>query len=63
MNIFNIDPDMMDDLATDYLNGMYESQYDEEEEPQASAKGWEEFKLDKVKVVKENELLLDDIPF
>lgn len=29
MNIFNIDSNMMDDLATDYLNGMYESQYDD----------------------------------
>jgi hypothetical protein len=31
MNIFNIDPDMMDDMATNYLNGMYESQYDDED--------------------------------
>lgn len=26
-----MDANMMDDMATDYLNGMYESQYDDDE--------------------------------
>lgn len=30
MNIFNMDPSMMDDMATEYLNGMFESRYDDE---------------------------------
>lgn len=30
MNLDNMDGKMMDDLASDYLTGMYESQYDDE---------------------------------
>lgn len=30
MNIFDMNPSFLDDMATDYLNGMYESQYDED---------------------------------
>lgn len=30
MNIFTMDSQLMDDMATDYLNGMYESQYEDE---------------------------------
>ena len=30
MNIFDIDPKQMDDMASEYLTGMYESRYDNE---------------------------------
>ena len=31
MNIFYMNPQWMDDMATEYLNGMYESQYDDDQ--------------------------------
>ena len=34
MNIFDIDSKQMDDMATEYLTGMYESQYDESNDDQ-----------------------------
>lgn len=30
MNIYDISSQQMDDMATEYLNGMYESQYDDD---------------------------------
>ena len=35
MNIFDIDPKQMDDMATEYFNSMYESQYDESNDDQS----------------------------
>lgn len=35
MNIFDLDGKQMDDLASEYLTGMYESQYDNTDDDQA----------------------------
>lgn len=60
MNIYNISVDQMDDMATDYLNGMYESQYSDEEINDDQADGNQHTK---VLTQEEIKLINDDIPF
>lgn len=58
MNIFTMNPKFMDDMATEYLNGMYESQYDEANDDQTD--GNPHIKA----LTKEDiEAINDDIPF
>lgn len=60
MNIYDMNPQFMDDMATDYLNGMYESQYTDEEINDDQADGNPHIKS----VTKEEiKLINDEIPF
>lgn len=58
MNIFDLDGKQMDDLASEYLTGMYESQYDDTNNDQADIKPH-------VKALTKEEIqqINEDIPF
>lgn len=58
MNIYDMTSQQMDDMATDYINGMYESQYDNE----SGDKG---FYLNKIDTTQANinEVDNNEIPF
>jgi len=58
MNIFDLDGKQMDDMATEYLTGMYESQYDDVSDDQADGNPH-------IKTVTQEEIqqINEDIPF
>lgn len=60
MNIYDMNPQFMDVMATNYLNGMYESQYSDEEVNDDLAGGNQHIKAvtqDEIKIIN------DEIPF
>ena len=58
MNIFDLDGKQMDDLSSEYLTGMYESQYDNTDDDQADGNPH-------VKALTKEEIqqINEDIPF
>ena len=58
MNIFDIDSKQMDDMASEYLTGMYESQYDESNDDHS-----DENPHIKVLTKEDIEAINEDIPF
>lgn len=58
MNIYDISSQQIDDMATEYLNGMYESQYDESNDDQSDGNPHI-----KVLTKQDIEAINEDIPF
>ena len=58
MNIYDLDSKLIDEMATEYLTGMYESQYDDVNDDQADGNPH-------VKAITKEEIqqINEDIPF